>query len=394
MGLEWLIQKRDPDQIMAYMTKQQVNILDRSLGLTHNFLTLCVVAYIVGFVFWYKKGYLDFEQARGSIATHVWGDFVAVSSGKPGVRFFQAEDLTYPGLENGNVFVATRMNVMKQKRGVCEDVEMPCHSDKECSDLVGGVCTENGFCEEPAWCDQEKKGEQYDIDAGNMLIWVKSSIQFIQLNKENNLNRIYSTEVGHTGPKFGYNMFSVRDLLLKCEPAPVRFEEIAELGAAIEVQFQWFCNVAKEDCEPVIHVKRLDTIFDPEHIGFAFKYAEYISEEERVLNRVRGVRIFFRTSGVGNIISIAATIQKTTLNSSLLALATIVAEILMLRCFQLKDKYAARKYQESPDFSEYMDDLTAKQAAMSSKPDQDSAADKEYQEREEEWMAKMDEMDS
>lgn len=384
----WLMSSSDPDQTLSFSTKQQVNILDRYLGITFNFLTASVLVYIFGYVFYFKRGYLELETSRGTIATHVWGDTVQVSSGKPGQRYFTAEDLSYPGLENGNVFLATRVAVMKQSRGICEDQSMPCASDSECSSESDGKCTDNGFCEEPAWCDQEEKPERYNVEAGEMMIWVKSAIQFIQLKPE----VIFSTELDHPYPEVGFNAFTVRELLRGCSP-PVLYEEIAELGAAIEIQLMWHCNVDKDplDCKPEMYAKRLDSIFDPNHIGFKFKYAEYVSENERVLNTVSGVRMFFRTSGEGRQVSIPACVQKFSLNSSLIALATILSDLLMLKVFALKKKYEARKFEVSPDFGDYLDALTKKKEDEDERPQREADADEEYQEQEDAWRQNLEE---
>jgi len=386
--MDWLMSASDPDHTLSFSTKQQVNILDRYLGITFNILTATVVAYIFGYVFWLKRGYLELETARGTIATHVWGDTIQVSSGKPGQRYFTAEDLSYPGLENGNVFIATRVAVMKQERGICEDPSMPCSEDEHCSHESGGSCLESGFCEEPAWCNMEEKPEKYNVESGEMMIWVKSAIQYIQLRPD----KIFSTEIDHPYPEVGYNAFSVRELLRGCNP-PVLYEEIAELGAAIEVQFMWRCNVDKDplDCKPDMYAKRLDSIFDPNHIGFKFKYAEYISEEERVLNTVSGVRMFFRTSGEGREVSIPATVQKFSLNSSLIAIATILSDLLMLKVFALRKKYEARKFEVSPDFSDYLDDLTKKKQDEDERPQREADADEMYQEQEDEWRQQLEE---
>ena len=69
-----------------------------------------MVTYIVFGIFIYSRGYLDYEPSRGAavrrwqfskngqisslpgaVATHVHGNFVAVSSGRPKVRYFTAE---------------------------------------------------------------------------------------------------------------------------------------------------------------------------------------------------------------------------------------------------------------------------------------------------------------
>lgn len=392
MGLDFLMAQTDPDRQMAFDTKQQVNILDRWLGMTFNCSTVGIVSYILIYVFYIERGYLEYEQARGAVVTHVNGDTISVSSQKPGTRFFTAEDLIYPGLENGNVFVTTRLSVMKQSRGICEDPKMPCASDADCSSTrdVEGRCTDNGFCEEPTWCDAEPKPEHYQIDSGDLQIWVKNSIQFLNLNP----NTIYSTEAGHPYPELGWNTFNVRELLKMCEPSPVLYEEIAELGAAIEVQLNWHCDVSQDECSPILHAKRLDTIFSEDSVGFKFSYSEYVSEEERFLNTVSGVRLFFRASGRGRKVSIPAVVQRFSLNSGLLALAAIFADLLMLKVFQLRRKYEARKYEQSPDFGDYMEDLKKKREAELKVPIQQAKDDEEYQVAENEWKHHLNEFDA
>jgi len=363
--MESIDSREDTDRLFSYYTKQQVMFLDRYLGMTFYLLNFLIVLYIVGYMFIYQKGYLEFEQAKGAVATHVYGDAVAVSSGKVATRYFSAEDITYPNLENGNVFIATRQTVHRQKRGFCEDITVPCAKDSDCT--IGGGdgahCTENGYCMENSWCDQEEKPEVYEIDTANFQIWTRSSIQFVKIAGE----RVFSTESESAVPQHGYNSFTITDLLMLCEPLPVRYEEVAELGAAVEIQFIWECAVKSKDvCKPKIKARRLDTVFDPDNIGFGFSYPEYLDDDHRLRNEVRGVRIFFRTSGVGRKISLSATITKASMGASLFSLAQVVADLLMSKMFALRNKYNARKYENTPDFSEYMEHVESRKADVAS----------------------------
>jgi hypothetical protein len=376
----------DPDRVFSYYTKQQVTFLDRYLGITFYAMAFLIGAYILGYIFIYDKGYLEYEHAKGAVATHVYGDATGISSGKKATRFFSSEEITYPGLENGNVFVATRQIIHRQMRGMCEDAYMPCMMDSDCSTGGGGYCSKNGLCMENSWCDQEEVPEDYEISTNNLQIWARSSIQFLKLNAE----RVYSTESEAPVPQPGYNTFTVDDLLMKCEPLPVRYEEVAELGAAIEVQFRWECAVmSKEACKPEVHVRRLDTVFDPDNIGFGFSYPEYIDDDHRLRNEVRGVRIFFKTSGRGRKVSIAASITKATMGASLFALANILADMLMTKVFALQKKYIARKYENSPDFSEYIGSLDTRKVTY----EHLSEVERQVKAKEDLWMAKLNEED-
>lgn len=379
----------DVDSLLSYYTRQEVNIRDWHLGCAKYFCQLLILTYIVVGIFIYGQGYLTFERARGAIATHVRGDAVAVSIGKPGTRYFSAEDITYPGLENGNVFVATRQRVLRQRRGVCEDYSMPCASDADCTVSVGGRCANGtGYCLEPSWCPVDEVPEIYELEVGDLFIWVKSSIQFVQLAAD----RIYSTEAGHAYPERGVNLFSVRDLLLMCTPVPVRYEEISKLGAAIEVQFIWNCNLDRAHCRPQVQARRLDVLFDPHNIGYTFNYSERVSESERVLNEMQGVRIFLRTYGTAHKTSVPDLVMKASTTCTLLSLAPIVTNLLMLQCGRRTRKYFARKYEESPNFSDYIDSLHRGRDSHESRDDP-RAPPSAVQQRELDWQRRLEEDD-
>jgi len=381
-------QNEDQDKVFSYYTKQQVNIQDRWLGLTHSCVQILLLLYIVLGVIILSQGYLEFEEARGAIATHVQGDAYAASSGRPGSRYFSVEDLTYPGLENGNVFVSTRQKIYRQRRGECEDHALPCESDADCTSLAQGKCSEDGFCKEPSWCNVEEP-EIYELEVGNLNIWIKSSIQFIRIAKE----KIYSTENSHPFPEKGYNVFSVRDLLTMCEPVPVLYEEVSELGAAIEVQFIWNCDVTQTKCTPEVKARRVDVMFDKNNPGFFFNYPEYISEDERMLHEMQGVRIFIRSVGQGRMLSVTALVMKASTSGSLLTLAPIIADLLMLKVFSLRRKYKARKYEVSEQFSDYMARVQKREQEEALLPQSVDVDDKEWQRNEEEWHRRLHEDD-
>jgi P2X purinoceptor 4 len=378
----------DTDRLLSYYTRQQVMFLDRKLGCTFILINLCIAAYIVGYMFVYEKGYLEVEQAKGAVVTHVFGDAFSISSEKVAQRYFSSDEITYPGLENGNLFIATRQKVHKQNRGVCEDLNVPCIQNSDCTADLGGTCTPNGFCMEPSWCSEAgEKPEAYEMDTGNLQIWTRSIIQFIKIAA----GRVFSTENEESTPRRGINTFTVRELLLKCEPLPVRYEEVAELGAIIEVQFFWECNVkSKDECRPQIQARRLDTIFDPDNIGFGFSYSEFVDQDNRYLNEVRGIRLFFKTSGLGKKFSLSAMINKASLGAALFQLAQVVVDLLMTRAFKLKEKYKARKYENTPDFSDAMKVVEEKQKMQITKEEMDEKEARLIKE-EMDWIANLDE---
>ena len=235
----------------------------------------------------------------------------------------------------------------------------------------------------------EDADETYELDAvADLAIWIKSSIQFVGMAPA----KIWSTEMDHAYPEPGYNLFTVRDLLLLCEPTPVRFEEISKLGAAIEVQFLWNCHIDNDKCKPEVKVRRLDTLFDEAQFGYFFDDAEYISDDERYLKKNNGVRIFIRTVGVGHRLSVIKLVMKASTAGTLLTVAPLIADLLMLQVLALRKRYFARKYEVSPDFSEYQEQLEAKKEALARLPG-NLAEDERALERDQSWQRRLEEHD-
>lgn len=344
----------DLDRLCSYYTRQQVLFLDWKLGLTYWSIQIGMAIVVVGYVLLYCEGYVAFEQAKGSVVTHVAGDALSISQSKPGTRYFSAEDLTYPGLENGNVFVATRQTVHKQARGICEDPDMPCVTDSDCTGPGDSVCTDSGLCRTYHWCDVEEAPEIYEMAADNLQIWPRSFIQFVKHAP----TKIFTTDYPNEGPTAG-TVFSVRQLLAMVDPLPIHYEEISMLGAIFEVGLRWECNIfiyRKSKCLPQIHVRRLDTLFDPDNIGYSFKYAEYVDEEHRVENKVNGVRFLFKTTGVGKKFSVSSTITTLSTAGTILSLAIVVTDLLLTKVSRHRLRFIARKFENTPDFSDYIED--------------------------------------
>jgi hypothetical protein len=383
--LLWVEARQDVDHVLSYYTRQQVKIMDAKLGITYYVIQVGLILFIVGYLFIFKGGYLAREQAKGAVVTHVSGDAFSKSSGKAGERYFSSEDLTYPGMENGNLFIATRQEVSNQMVGLCEDQAMTCTSDADCSAILGGTCQLNGFCHELSWCDVDEVPEKYEIESDKVTVWARPFIQFIQLAPE----KIFYA-YNKPAPE---NVYTVRDLLKKCEPLPINYEEVAELGAVFEVSFRFECDVLvkKEDeCEPKVEVRRLDTILDPERIGYSFSYSEYIDDAHRVENKVSGLRFFFRTTGEGRKWSFMKAVNTASNSLTLLSLAIIAVDLLVTRVFANRQKYKARKFEKSPDFSELMGKLEVKRT-KDQQLKEVLEADEKTRVKEEEWLRRFQE---
>jgi len=377
----------DPDRVLSYYTRQLVVFNDWKLGATFWSIQISMAILVIGYVLIYAEGYLDVEEAKGGVVTHVAGDAVSVSTGKPATRYFSTEELTYPGMENGNVFITTRQSVHRQMRGYCEDPDKPCTVDSDCSSLGKGICTSAGLCREYSWCNvDEEKPEIYEIKADKLEVWARSFIQFVRLAP----TKIMTTDVNASEPTAD-NIFSVRDLLMKVHPLPIHYDEVAHLGGVFEVSMRWRCNLDRnKNCQPDVEVRRLDTMFDPDNIGYGFKYAEYIDDDHRLQNEVSGLRFLFRTTGTGKKISMTATITCVSTSGTLMSLAIVVSDLLLTKGFKNRQKFIARKFENTPDFSEYIKELEERKKSAEKLSDIEKA-EEEVEKKESIWMHRFDE---
>jgi len=248
--------------------------------------------------------------------------------------------------------VATKVEVEKQKRGSCTDPRMSCSSAADCTPGVGATC-DAGHCKEPSWCpDAKEPADKFELDTESVGIFVKSSIQFVRLNPERLFINQMSKPIPY--PKEGANVYTINDLLKKCQP-PIRFSEVKEAGAVLALEFVWDCDVEDADsCDrPYVQARRIDSSFGPDLRGFSFQYATYSGPDTRELHKVTGIRLFLNTVGTGKKLSYYALLLKFSMALSLLGLAPLIADLVMLHCLgNRSDSYFARKYDMTEDFGD------------------------------------------
>eukprot|EP00746_Dinoflagellata_sp_MGD_P166560 gnl/MRDRNA2_/MRDRNA2_96534_c0_seq1.p1 gnl/MRDRNA2_/MRDRNA2_96534_c0~~gnl/MRDRNA2_/MRDRNA2_96534_c0_seq1.p1 ORF type:complete len:395 (-),score=70.06 gnl/MRDRNA2_/MRDRNA2_96534_c0_seq1:61-1245(-) len=388
--------QQDVDRLFSYSTKQQVLVKDRLLGIVSYAIMLGILAYVIGFVFISERQYLETEPAKGAALVYFSGEDLAESAVGSHSRFFSAEEIAHLGLENGNLFVTTKVNIQHEERGVCEDTNKPCRKAEDCSPGVGATCSPNKYCMEPSWCPVGSP-EDFKLASDQSHIWVKSAITFNGLAKE----KMFSTDMSKVilFPEPHHNAYKVRDLLQQCDP-PVRFEEVGELGAAVQVEFIWNCQVDSIlPCEKQIHARRIDSLLDQNHIGYNFKHVEYDVEnpDKRTRYKSYGIRFYFSTVGVGSKVSMAMIIFQLSTGMALVGFAPIFADIIMMQCLRMSKKYHARKYDYTQDFSDYFQEISGADMAEGLKDEFLGATeeddDDEADEQDREWRYRLEEMD-
>jgi len=351
------------DEVFAYKTIKVVRMLDRRLGFVYYGIQLLIVVYILVFVFGINEGYLASEMALGQVYVRVMG---ATYAKIDGVNVpFDAHDLRTPSMENGALFVTTKIEAVKQTRNECVNPEYACAVDTECP-MIEGVSTQkcdDGLCVMKGWCpgisnDASETSVMRMERPEDLIVWFRSAISFPVLLENttfSSMNREEPTLEGEDGITDAWTL----EQLLDMAGAPVT--SVREDGALLNIQLTWECMIdSLGGCTtPKINVLRMD---EGKVRGFSYFFPNYIFEpsldvtkDVRILQKLTGVRVIVTAEGLGKKFSILATVLQLSSGLALLSLANIVTDFLMLRVMPERDHYRKYKEELTPDFSDLRD---------------------------------------
>lgn len=157
----------DWDEVFSYRTAKVVRVRDRRVGLLRIFLLLPIVAYIVGFVVIWNKGYLKHEEPQGTLELGLVTpdkmimldshDYCSQSSGSTSMevanrttdtgiiiqrpcKMLDAADLVASPDSLNSIMVATRITQSEQTPGCAafESCQTPFETTSEVDAYVGG----------------------------------------------------------------------------------------------------------------------------------------------------------------------------------------------------------------------------------------------------------------
>eukprot|EP01028_Stygiella_incarcerata_P001516 TRINITY_DN12687_c0_g1_i2.p1 TRINITY_DN12687_c0_g1~~TRINITY_DN12687_c0_g1_i2.p1 ORF type:complete len:431 (-),score=79.84 TRINITY_DN12687_c0_g1_i2:49-1341(-) len=355
----------DADRTFSYRTKKVVKVLDRRAGFVYAGAVLLVVAYIVGYVFLYERGYLVTEVARGLVSTKTKGTAIGKKVGGGDDLFFDSSDLVNPPDDAGGVFIATRLEITNdQHRGVCDmSPEVLCRTDDDCkvylpdTDIplfhTNPICNKNThLCQVEQWCPAESDGpfptnftDAYNMEGvDDFTIWFRSSINFDSLS-----DHFFST-IDKGKPKYGYDLLRLGNMI---HSAGLTYTQVVNNGMIMRVHVDWDCDLTeganKDSCTTKFHVTRLDD-------NYNMRYSHYQDNgATRDVYKAYGVRILLESTGKGTKISIVAIILQLSSGLALLAIAELLADVIIL--YFLPERAHYRKYKEkvTEDFSDLRD---------------------------------------
>ncbi|KAG9266094.1 P2X purinoceptor 4 [Astyanax mexicanus] len=364
-----------------YSTPKTLVIRSKTVGAINRLCQALVIAYIIGYVCVWKKGYQDTDTVISSVTTKVKG-IALTNTSDLGTRIWDVADYIIPPQEENSFFVLTNLNITpNQTQSHCPEnpgPESSCSSDQDCkkgfrngrlSGVRTGRCVHFSerikTCEVLAWCPLEKYDEPPDppmlAEAENFTVLIKNSVRYPKFNfsRRNILPHINSTYLTKcvfsrdTDPDCP--IFSLRDIVAE---AGEDFQAMAVHGGVMGVQIRWDCDLDMPAnwCVPRYTFRRLDNK-DPENNvapGYNFRFAKYYKssngEEIRTLIKGYGIRFDIMVFGKAGKFNVVPTLLNIGAGLGLMGLVTVVCDWFVLVFMRKRHLYRERKYSYVDDF--------------------------------------------
>uniref|UniRef100_A0A8C6YJA3 P2X purinoceptor n=1 Tax=Naja naja TaxID=35670 RepID=A0A8C6YJA3_NAJNA len=370
--------------LFEYDTPRIVSIKSRKVGLMNRLVQLAILAYVIGWVFLWEKGYQETDSVVSSVTTKVKGVTMTNTSGL-GPRVWDVADYVIPSQAENSVFIMTNMiATLNQTQGLCPefpDKTSTCKSDADCkkgyasthsNGIQTGKCRVYNLtdpsiktCEIFAWCpveeDKNLPKPAFLRDAENFTLLVKNNIWYPKFNftKRNILPFINNTYLRDCK----YNIktdpfcpiFRLGDIV---EAAGQNFQEMAIEGGVMGLQIRWDCNLDKSAsrCVPKYSFRRIDNK-DPAHSvspGYNFRFAKYYrispNDEYRTLIKAYGIRFDIMVFGKAGKFDIIPTMINIGSGFALFGVTTILCDIIVLYFMKKRYYYREKKYKYVEDY--------------------------------------------
>ncbi|KAM9621949.1 P2X purinoceptor 4 isoform 1-T1 [Trichechus inunguis] len=361
--------------LFEYDTPRIVLIRSRKVGLMNRAVQLLILAYVIGWVFVWEKGYQEVDSVVSSVTTKAKGVAVTNTS-ELGFRIWDVADYVIPAQEKDSIFIMTNMIItMNQTQGICPEIPdktTVCQSDASCTAGSAGTHS-NGVatgrcvpfsrtvktCEVAAWCPLEDDTivptPAFLMAAENFTLLVKNNIWYPKFNfsKRNILpsfntsylkSCIYNAKTDPFCPIFRLGRIVAS--------AGHSFQDMAVEGGIIGIQIKWECNLdrAAALCLPSYSFRRLDNRDTKHNVspGYNFRFAKYYTSpagmEHRTLVKAYGIRFDIIVFGKAGKFDIIPTMINVGSGLALLGVATVLCDVVVLYCTRKRYYYREKKY--------------------------------------------------
>ncbi|KAM8960747.1 P2X purinoceptor 4-like [Pelodytes ibericus] len=369
--------------IFDYNTPRIALIKSRKVGLMNRVIQLGILAYVIGWVFVWEKGYQDFDTVVSSVTSKVKGVAVTNTS-ELGSRIWDVADYIIPSQEENAFFVMTNVIITQnQTQGHC--AELPdqstiCKSSHDCvPGFVGthsngvqtGKCVDYNSsvrtCQVFAWCPVENDTEvpkpAFLKEAENFTVLIKNNVLYPKFNfsKRNILPNISATYLKNCKYDRVHDPFCpIFRLGSMVSEAGESFQDMAIQGGVMGIQINWDCDLDQKysKCVPRYSFRRLDNRELDHNVspGYNFRFAKYYKNsnevESRTLMKVYGIRFDILVFGTAGKFDIIPTMINIGSGAALLGVATVLCDIIVFQFFKKRYYYREKKYKYVEDYDE------------------------------------------
>nr|XP_034953777.1 P2X purinoceptor 4 [Zootoca vivipara] len=368
--------------LFEYDTPRIVLIKSRKVGLMNRLVQLAILAYVIGWVFVWEKGYQETDSVVSSVTTKVKGVTVTNTS-ELGPRIWDVADYVIPPQGENSIFVMTNMIITQnQTQGLCAefpDKTTRCRSSENCTEgYIGthsngvqtGKCvpyrnSTDKTCEVFAWCpvedDEYVPKPAFLHNAANFTLLVKNNIWYPKFNftKRNilpNISKSYLKNCKYNSKTDPFcPIFRLRDVV---ESAGQDFQEMAVEGGVMGLQISWNCDLDKaaSHCLPKYTFRRIDNKDSDHNVspGYNFRFAKYYKNaagrDSRTLIKAYGIRFDIMVFGKAGKFDIIPTMINIGSGLALFGVATVLCDIIVLYFMKKKYYYREKKYKYVEDY--------------------------------------------
>ncbi|XP_036974450.1 P2X purinoceptor 1 isoform X3 [Acanthopagrus latus] len=360
------------DFFFEYETPRQVLVRNRRVGVVCRLIQLGVLAYIIGWVFIYEKGYQSTDTAVSSVFSKMKG--VGYTNVNGSERVWDVADYVFPPQGDSSFVVMTNYIITEgQQMGKCPELhgKANCTTDADCEGgsfkrtghgQMTGLCVPaTKTCEVLAWCPVENDHNIPDpprlMSAENYTLFIKNSVTFplFQVTRSNlveGIDNAYIKKCLHDPEKAPLcPIFKLGDIV---KLSGFKFETIAKEGGAIGIVVDWTCNldVDIKHCKPKYNFHGLygnptETDKARASVGYNFRYAKHYLDggvQKRTLHKVFGIRIDIIVQSLARKFDIIPTLTAIGSGVGIFGVATVVCDLVLLYLLPKREFYKNMKF--------------------------------------------------
>ncbi|XP_017570386.1 P2X purinoceptor 5 [Pygocentrus nattereri] len=361
--------------LLDYKTEKFMIAKNKKVGVIFRLFQLGVIGYLIGWVFLWKKGYQEREEAiQSSVFTKLKG-VAFTNSTDLGIQVWGAEDYVIPSQGDRVFFIVTNyLETPNQRLGFCaESQKVPdglCSSSADCVEgetviaghgvKTGRCMNETGTCEIHGWCPVEHSHTPSKPLLGkseNFTIYIKNFIRFpkFDFSKSNVLSTTNKTYLKTCYYNKDHNpycpIFRIGDVV---HWTGHNFQEMAVKGGSIGVVINWSCDLDKDysKCNPEYSFTRLDASKDSTNSvtsGYNFRFARYYRDADertyRSLYKVYGIRFDIMVNGQAGKFNIIPTVVNIGSGLALLGAGVFICDMILLYMTSTSSFYRERKFE-------------------------------------------------